>query len=567
MVIFMCGIIGVIGKNGQDKIINGLLNMEYRGYDSCGMAYFFNNKINIIKTLESPKKLKTEDSFNVGIGHTRWATHGKVSEKNSHPIPSYNDRFVIVHNGVLENSNEIRQKYLANINFKTETDTEVLINLITYFSLKNSLLDSIKNASKIIKGSYAFLILDINDDSSIYLACDNMPLIIGKGDDIITIASDVLAFDNEIKEISRIPDKFIGKISKKEKINIHFEPFNFTENKIKKENKFHMYDEILHESESIKQIYNTYFINNKEIKKIRKIFKNKNSVSFIASGSSYNACKVAEYFLNKKYKIKTNVYLASEFIYNKTPISDIYFIVSQSGETADTIKALKKTHTKSLTISLTNVKTSTIAKNCKYNFDMLCGREVSVASTKAFVSSIFFFYCLFNNEILFEEILYAINKVIKDEKTIYDFAKKIKDYNNFIFLGRGLDGIINLENILKIKEITYLNVESYFGGELKHGPLALIDDKSFIFITNTNDLTNDIMRANTIEVLTRGGNCLVFSSIKNKEINDFYSFEVNNDEAIFPCCVFFQIFAYYLSVLKGNNPDRPKNLAKSVTVE
>ena len=295
--------------------------------------------------------------------------------------------------------------------------------------------------------------------------------------------------------------------------------------------------------------------------------KRKKSVIFIASGSSYNACRVAEYYLNKRYKIKTNVYLASEFIYNIYPKADIYFIVSQSGETADTIKALNKIDKNSLTISLTNVKTSTIATMTKYNFDMLCGAEISVASTKAYIASIFFFYALFNDNIKYNEIISSINRVIIDQDIIKKLALELKDKDNLIFLGRGLDGIINLENILKIKEVTYINVESYFGGELKHGPLALINKDSYIFVLNTNVYTNDIMRTNTTEVIARGGNCFVFSSSDNEEKKDYYSFLSKDDEAIFPTCVFFQMLAYFIAINKNNNPDRPKNLAKSVTVE
>jgi glucosamine--fructose-6-phosphate aminotransferase (isomerizing) len=563
----MCGIIGLIGTNSQEKIINGLVNMEYRGYDSCGMAFLKNNKINIIKKLESPNTLKIEDSFEIGIGHTRWATHGEVNLKNAHPILSYDDNLAIVHNGVIENYKELKDKYLSDISFMTETDTEVLINLIALFYKEKSLLDSISEVVKIIKGSYAFLILDKIDKNSLYLACDNMPLIIGKSDKNLIVASDILAFDKEINKIYRLPNNYIGKINNIENLIFDFIDFNYQENIAKKENKHHMYDEIHYSLDVIKELYNTYFFNNVEIKKIQKLFKKKKSVTFIASGSSYNAAMVAQYFLNKNCKIKTNVYLSSEFIYNEYPKSDIYFIVSQSGETADTIKALNKIDKNSLTISLTNVKTSTIAKKTKINFDMLCKKEISVASTKAFTSSIFFFYALFNENIKYRDIIESIKEVFKDEKIIYELALKTKDYNNLFFLGRGLDGIINLENILKIKEVSYLFVESYFGGELKHGPLALIDKNSYVFITNTNPKTDDIMRTNIAEVLTRGGNCITFSSIKNKDSLDTYSFIIDGDEAIFPCAIFFQLFAYFLSIIKGINPDRPKNLAKSVTVE
>lgn len=568
MVILMCGIIGVLANDGKEKIINGLLNMEYRGYDSCGIAYFFNDEIKIEKRVESPKSFfSIEDSFNIGIGHTRWATHGKVNCINAHPVSSFDSKVFIVHNGVIENSNFLKKEYLSDIIFKTETDTEVLVNLIAKFFKDFSLIESVEKATKLIDGSYAFLLLCPNT-KSIYCACNNMPLLIGISDESIIIASDVLAFSKDIYKYYRLPDNFIAEINKTTINEFPFSLFNF-DNSFKSNhvNKHHMIEEILYEPIALKKMYEKYFVDNKEIKKILRKIKRKKTISFIASGSSYNACKIGEKYVNSNLKIRANTYLASEFIYSDEPKSDIYFIVSQSGETADTIKALKKIGSNAFTISLTNVNTSTIAKMCKYNFDMLCGREISVASTKAFMSSIFFFYLLFNKENKYIEIINSITEVIKDKKIIKEFAESFKDKNNLIFLGRGFDGLINNENILKIKEITYLNVESYYGGELKHGPLALINQESIVFVINTNINTNNIMRANTEEVLARGGKCYLFSSIDNKEDADFYSFTASNEISIFQTCIYFQLFAYYLALSKNNNPDRPKNLAKSVTVE
>jgi glucosamine--fructose-6-phosphate aminotransferase (isomerizing) len=203
----------------------------------------------------------------------------------------------------------------------------------------------------------------------------------------------------------------------------------------------------------------------------------------------------------------------------------------------------------------------------KYNFDMLCGREISVASTKAFMSTIYFFYALFNFENEINKIIKSLEKVIIDEEKIKEFAEKFKDENHLILIGRGLDGLINNENILKIKEVTYLNVDSYYGGELKHGPLALINNNSSVFVLNTNNNTNNITRTNTEEILARGGKCYIFSSTDTSEENDFYNFLLSDDNSVFSVCLYFQLFAYFLALAKNNNPDRPKNLAKSVTVE
>jgi len=276
---------------------------------------------------------------------------------------------------------------------------------------------------------------------------------------------------------------------------------------------------------------------------------------------------VAKYFLDKNYDIHTSCYMASEFIYNQYPKADLYFIISQSGETADTIKAMNKIDKYSYIVSLTNVTTSTIATKANCNFDMLCGSEVAVASTKAFMASIFFFYMLFNNKPEYKKIVSSIERILTNSNQIKEISEKFKDENKIIFLGRGLDGIINNENSLKIKEIAYISIENYFGGELKHGPLALIDKDSVVLILNTNLKTNNIMRTNIEEVMARGGQCYTISTILNNKENDLYSFNLINDESIFESTMFFQMFAYFLAILKGYNPDRPRNLAKSVTVE
>lgn len=563
----MCGIIGIIGSDIKKDLIDGLLRMEYRGYDSCGVAYFKEDNLDVIKSLESPLNLLNDDIYNIGIAHTRWATHGKVTIKNSHPIFSSDERLAIVHNGVLENNDEIKSIYLKNVNLITETDTEVLVNLINHF-YEDDLLIAIKKAKEIIKGSYAFLILNRSEKNKIYLATSNMPLVIGKSLNRICIASDILAFSDDIESYSFVQDNYIGFVDENNFCDFIFTPFINSEKNRHKTLKHHMYDEILETPDIFENIYNKYFVNDMLIKKIKNIIKNNDSITFIASGSSYNACLIAQYFINKQKNKHCYCYLSSEFIYNEYKESDIYFIVSQSGETADTIKAMKKIGKDKIIISLTNVKYSTISRMSEYNFSMLCNEEISVASTKAFMASIFFLYYLFNeNPICYIDIINSIKEVINDKDKIKEFSSKFINEKELFFLGRGIDGIINNENVLKIKEISYINTNSYFGGELKHGPLALLSNTSNIFIVNTINLTNDIMRINEQEVFTRGGKCYTFSSINTKKENDIYTFILENESNIFPCAIYFQLFAYFLSIAKQINPDRPRNLAKSVTVE
>jgi len=564
----MCGIIACIEESAKDNLINGLKKMEYRGYDSSGIAYFFKNKIKTYKTISKINELeKIEDLFGVGIGHTRWATHGKVTEQNAHPIASFDQKIFIVHNGIIENTQYLKETFLKEIEFNSQTDTEVLVNLIAFFYQHYSIIDSIKKTLRLIEGSYAFLLIVKDNPESVYCATHNMPLLLGVSSFSVCIASDILAFPDSIEKYYRLPDGFLGEInigSIKDKYP--FEKFNYKSKKLEETGRHYMLNEILEEKDVIEKIHNN-FLKNESVKALLKRIKKVKSIAFIGSGSSYNASMVAKYFLDKNYDIHTSCYMASEFIYNQYPKADLYFIISQSGETADTIKAMNKIDKYSYIVSLTNVTTSTIATKANCNFDMLCGSEVAVASTKAFMASIFFFYMLFNNKPEYKKIVSSIERILTNSNQIKEISEKFKDENKIIFLGRGLDGIINNENSLKIKEIAYISIENYFGGELKHGPLALIDKDSVVLILNTNLKTNNIMRTNIEEVMARGGQCYTISTILNNKENDLYSFNLINDESIFESTMFFQMFAYFLAILKGYNPDRPRNLAKSVTVE
>ena len=554
---FLCGIIGCISSNAQNLLVDGLLKMEYRGYDSSGLAYVKDYQITTRKTMESPKKL-LGDSFSIGIGHTRWATHGEVNLINAHPHLSIDNKIAIVHNGIIENYQALKKQYLNNIILQSETDTEVIVNLIALFYQQESLLSSIQKTINLLQGSYAFLILDC--ENNIYYAVKNMPLILGKGGGLF-VASDVLAFPLSVNEICYLENNSYGKITD----NYKFKQYKlFESSPTLKENI--MLDEIKEIPNTISKI-STYF--NKEnvlLEPIFNLYYRSKTIGLIGCGSSYNACLIAKYLIEKHSDKNVFIYNASEFLFQKdNNMIDLFFVLSQSGETADSLLAIDKIKDHKI-IAITNVVTSTITKKVHYVIDMCAYPEIAVASTKAYAATVFIFYSLIGIGNL-ELIKQSIYKVLNLEKEIALLAKKYRDKKYFIFLGKGIDYFINFENILKIKEVTYSYVNNYLAGELKHGPLALCDENTVVFAINSSSVTNYLFRSNISEVKSRKSEVLIFSGKDNYIESDYYHFFNNDDLTLFECIVFFELFAFYLSIVRGINPDRPKNLAKSVTVQ
>lgn len=553
----MCGIIGCIAPNARTSIINGLNKMQYRGYDSAGLAYVCEDNILCDKTLGKPTELIGKE-FGIGIGHTRWATHGKVSLENAHPHFSYDKKLAIVHNGIIENHRELKKIYLDDINLISETDTEVLVNLIAKFYQEFSLIESIKIVQKLLKGSYAFIIL--TQQNTIYYAVNKMPLIIGVGDGLY-IASDVLAFPKTVNKVCYLKDKKIGKLTKKHQfMNIKLDDYDIF---LSKNN---MLNEIEQIPSVLNKIKNIYKADNSSIKPILELINKNNRCIFIASGSSYNAAKIGAYFFNKYLNKEVKVFFASEFSYY--PVNEkntLYFFISQSGETADVLKSYNsfKSNKK---IVLTNVLSSTLAHKTKYVLSLNAYPEIGVAATKTFIATMAIFYLLSSPGNSFNTIIKSVKKVLAEKEMIYDLALKNKEQKYFIFIGKGIDYLVNLENVLKLKEVTYSYVDNYYSGELKHGPLALCDQDTMVFIINSSSKTNSILRSNVSEIKARGSKCFLLSSKKNAVAND-YSFLCNEELTIFECAVFFELFAFFLATIRKYNPDQPRNLAKSVTVE
>lgn len=597
----MCGIIAYNGKNNAIDILKtGLKNLEYRGYDSAGISFFEQDRLNTIKkegTVNNLfKHVPNDINSAIGIGHTRWATHGKANDTNSHPHSSQQQLVSLVHNGIIENYLNIKNDILKNAQFKSETDTEVIANLIEYYYLKvNDKLKSISLAIKHLKGSYALAILFKDDNKCIYFAKSISPMVIGTDDFGNYISSDILGFSNYTKKYVEIENNWLGYITNNE-INIF--DFNLTRQKVNiktivtndlivSRNGYphYMIKEINEIANTIENTANLYATSNSPLNAIpKKYFKDIKKVKLIACGTSYHASLYGAKLLCK-IGIDASAEIASEFIYEKKPIDKhtLCMFISQSGETADTLCAVKLAKNYGAkTVAITNVQTSSITKVCDYVLPIKCGAEIAVASTKAYngqlcALQIFADYLEnnYNNSLETLDILSKIgnNIDIKElENQVQPLINEVKTAKNLFIVGKNFDYITSMEASLKIKEISYINCQAYASGELKHGTISLIDETAlvFAFITEPEliDKTLNIVR----QTQSRGAKiCVVtpFESVlKDESINYFIKLP-SLDSALYPTIsiIPMQLLAYYVSVSFGYNPDQPRFLAKSVTVE
>ena len=615
----MCGIVGYIGeKKAAPILIKGLQKLEYRGYDSAGIAVLNNSKINVIKDKGRVKNLendpKLQDAFgNVGIAHTRWATHGIPSKENSHPHMDNSKTFAVVHNGIIENFNELRNFLKSNgYTFYSETDTEVIPNLIHYYYTQDNsddsvekFLNSVNLATKDFQGSYAIEVITSLIPDIMIVARKDSPLVIGTSTDENFIASDIPAILEYTNKFYLLDNKEYAVVSKD---SIEF--YNQNQEKIHKEieiidwdataadkNGFdtYMLKEIFEQPIAIKETIAPRIINpNSECKFddlsfTKEFLSSINKFYIVACGTAMHAGLTAKNIIEKLCRIPVTVDIASEFRY-RNPIIDsntMCIFVSQSGETADTIAALKLAKSRgATTLTITNVIGSSITRESDYSIYTHAGPEIAVASTKAYTSQVAFLASLgvYFAEVLgssSEETLHEIKKdlldipgkietILKNTDSIEHIADKIYDQTNMFFIGRGTDYNVALEGSLKLKEISYIHSEAYAAGELKHGPIALIENG----ITVVGILTDTTLFGKTIsniqEVITRGASTLV---ITNQDIDtDDYTFVYKipkTCEFLSPILsvVPLQLLAYNISMKKGLDVDKPRNLAKSVTVE
>ena len=568
----MCGIFGYVGKKeAKPLLIEGLENLEYRGYDSAGIAISTNKGIKIVKRagkVEELKKALKEENIDgsVGIAHTRWATHGLPSELNAHPHTDVLKSVTLVHNGIIENYLELKNEF--NLKTQTESDTEIIAGLIAIMPEKNN-LEKLKSVTKLLKGSYALAIIFSNEPECIYLAKKESPLMVGKSEDDIFISSDANAFkkycsdfyilkNNEFAKIKYNNIEFFNKNKKiNKKTNKFLNTFAF-ENK----NKYLMQDEIAQTPDALKETA-IFFENFKDIKNY---FKNIDKIYLVACGTAYHSC-----LFGKKYLEFLNVpiftEIASEFKYSKHLLTKntLCIFVSQSGETADTIACVKKCKCK--TLAITNVPNSSITFACKKTILMKAGWERAVASTKAYSCQLLIFYllkCLLKDEKPKIKTLIRQSKQYLNSLNLTQLAKKVANFDKVMFIGRQDDYITAKEGALKLKEISYINCTACPSGELKHGTLALVDENTLIILISTK---NNLISKNLLtkeEIEARGGKCLILGNFENADIKlPKLSSDLMPILSILP----LQVLACEVCILKGYNPDKPRNLSKSVTVE
>ncbi len=605
----MCGIIGIASnKPVSINIINSLKKLEYRGYDSAGLATLANNTINEKKCsgrVEELEKIlfKTPSNGNIGIGHVRWATHGVPNVVNAHPHSS--EKVSVVHNGIIENSDEIKKDLeKKGLQFKSQTDTEVITLLITEYLKDNKPLESVFKTLKKLKGSFALGIIFKDFSDIIIGARRGSPLAVGFSKNENYLGSDSYALKSMTNKISYLDD---GEVCVLSKDNVNF--YNLDNNKINKkihilsedENvvekgdyKNFMSKEIFEQPLTVKNCISEYIDSLKqniniydfpiEPKKINKII-------LIGCGTAYHSCLVAKYWLEELTSIEAEIDIASEFRYRKLKFNsnNLYIFLSQSGETADTAAALdicKKNKVK--TCSIVNVVESTIARNADWVLPIYAGPEVGVASTKAFLGQLLVLFILtlkiskirddidqkFYEQSIkdLQKIPVAIGECLKLENNIQTMAKEFIEAKGSMFLGRGSSFPIALEGALKLKELSYLHAEGYPAGEMKHGPLALIEEGLPVIIIAPKDKYFEKTLSNMQEVIARGGKIIFITDNKKEISNDNIRFglrvpHLNNLLSPILLTVPLQLLAYHVALLKNCDIDKPRNLAKSVTVE
>lgn len=606
----MCGIIGYVGKeNAKDVIISGLLALEYRGYDSSGIAYNAQNKIKIVKMEGKVAKLKeklseNDDKPTIGIGHTRWATHGKPNEINAHPHKV--GLTTLVHNGIIENYLELKNKLSKFYEFKSETDTEVACALIDYYRNKEKdKLKALQCAQKDIIGSYAFAIIFDDELDTIYAMRMNSPLIVAKENNNYYVASDIAAILSHTNEYYLLDQGDIVKISDKiyfynknlEPIEKEINKYNGTINDVMKNGFEHfMLKEIHDEINVYKNIIRSY-VPNLDIKDLKNNFGNflkYNRITIVGCGSAYHTGMAAKYLFENYANIETNVEMASEYRYKKIfPKKDeLVILISQSGETADTLEAARLAKENGIdTLGIINVLSSSIARESDRVIYCLAGCEIAVATTKAYLAQLLILSLLAllmaneRKQITNEEAnnylkdltnLQNDTKVIINNQEYYkNIAKDFYKDREMFFIGRNIDYALCMEASLKMKEISYIHSEAYAAGELKHGTISLVEDNMAVFGIVTNPTIALKTISNLKETRARGSKMILVTTksiINEIHDKDSYRFIIKvNDLNPFlqslTIITTLQLISYYVALLKGENIDQPRNLAKSVTVE
>jgi glucosamine--fructose-6-phosphate aminotransferase (isomerizing) len=611
----MCGIVAYIGKNQATPIlVEGLKQLEYRGYDSAGFAVIKEGNITIIKSagrindLENKVDSNKEEILgNIGIAHTRWATHGEPSEQNSHPHGDCNGDIWLVHNGIIENYRELKEQ-LAKKGHKliSETDSEVVVHLIEEFNKNLDFKNAVLEALKLIKGTYGLAIINKKEPDKIIVARLGSPLVLGIGNDEYIIASDVAAIVRHTDRVIYLEDGEVGIIERghykitsiKDKIiDKEITKLDWSVEEAQKDGFDHfMLKEVFEQPETIQNATRGRLgvaegvVNLGGLRDVVDKLKEINKIIIVSCGTAYYAGLVGEYMLEEYARVPVEVEWASEFRYRQPIINKktAVLAISQSGETADTLAAVREAKNKgALTLGIVNVVGSTIARETDAGVYNHAGPEIGVASTKAFTSQLSVLVLLtlmlgrqwdmsyvMGKRIAaeFNKIPELINQILQNSKSIKRIAEKYLDYNNFLYLGRKYNMPIAYEGALKIKEISYVHAEGYPTGEMKHGPIALIDkDFSSVFIT-PQDSVYEKNISGMQEIKARGGKIVAIATEGDKEIKklaDDVIYIPKTLEMLTPLLsvIPLQLFAYYFGISRGCDVDKPRNLAKSVTVE
>ncbi|UTE72791.1 glutamine--fructose-6-phosphate transaminase (isomerizing) [Rossellomorea marisflavi] len=600
----MCGIVGYIGNaDTKEILLKGLEKLEYRGYDSAGIAVQNEEGIHVFKEKGRIADLRAVVDSSVeshtGIGHTRWATHGVPSHDNAHPHQSTSGRFTIVHNGVIENYSQLKREYLTEVNFVSETDTEVIVQLIDKLvSEGNDVTEAFRQTLMLLKGSYAIALLDAENEETIFVAKNKSPLLVGLGEGFNVVASDAMAMIQVTDQFVELMDKEMVIVSK-EKVEIQnligevMERAPYTaeidSSDIEKGTYPHyMLKEIDEQPLVMRKIIQAYQDENGELhidQPIVGAMKEADRIYIVACGTSYHAGLVGKQFIEKSANIPVEVHVASEFSYNMPLLSEkpLFIFISQSGETADSRAVLVKVKElghQSLTI--TNVAGSTLSREADHTLLLHAGPEIAVASTKAYTAQLAVLAILGHTagkaigvqqdfDLVHDlGIVATAMEALCDTKE--EFEAIAKEYlattRNCFFIGRSMDYFVGLEGALKLKEISYIQAEGFAGGELKHGTIALIEEGTPIIALATQEEVNLGIRGNVKEVVARGANpCIISMKGLEDEEDRFVIPEVNPLLTPLISVIPLQLISYYAALHRDCDVDKPRNLAKSVTVE
>ncbi|SUN61757.1 Glucosamine--fructose-6-phosphate aminotransferase [isomerizing] [Streptococcus hyointestinalis] len=604
----MCGIVGVVGNsNATDILLQGLEKLEYRGYDSAGIFVADKDKAQLVKSVgriaELEAKVVGKVSGTAGIGHTRWATHGKPSEDNAHPHTSKTGRFVLVHNGVIENYLYIKETYLVGHDLKGQTDTEIAVHLIGKFVEEDglSVLEAFKKALHIIEGSYAFALMDATDSEVIYVAKNKSPLLIGLGDGYNMVCSDAMAMIRETSEFMEIHDKELVVVTK-DTVTVQ----DYDGNSIERDSyqaeldlsdigkgtyPFYMLKEIDEQPTVMRKLISTYADENSNVNvddAIIKAVQEADRLYIIAAGTSYHAGFAAKNFLEALTDTPVELGIASEWGYY-TPIlskKPLFIFISQSGETADSRQVLVKANQMGIpSLTVTNVPGSTLSREATHTMLLHAGPEIAVASTKAYTAQVATLAFLAkavgeaNNSPIAKSfdlvhelsiVAQAIEATLSEKDLIADNVEKLlATTRNAFYIGRGSDYYVTMEAALKLKEISYIQCEGFAAGELKHGTISLIEDGTpVIALLSSNEAVAAHTRGNIQEVVARGANALtIVEEGLEREGDDIIVNKVHPFLSAISMVIPTQLIAYYASLQRGLDVDKPRNLAKAVTVE